>query len=147
MKVLRESGGDATVCTMRTPGRVRTGDVTREVQDVSPLAPVPPGGPGVTALLAASGAGYGEGFAANHHRFAPGGMLAAVKFLVEDVHVDVNAKDHDGNTAIHNAAARGDNEMILYRVSKGADVLQMSRDGKTTHDNSTVPVQRIRPFP
>ncbi len=147
MKLLLEYGADPTVRTMRTPGRVRTGDVTREVQDVSPLPPVPPGGPGVTALLAASGAGYGEGFAANHHRFAPGGMLAAVKFLVEDVHVDVNAKDHDGNTAIHNAAARGDNEMILYLVSKGADVLQVNREGKTTVDMANGPVQRISPFP
>ena len=121
--------------------------MTREVQDVSPLPPVPPGGPGVSPLLAASGAGYGEGFAANHHRFAPAGMLAAVKFLVEELHVDVNAKDHDGNTAIHNAAARGDNEMILYLVSKGADVLQVNREGKTTVDMANGPVQRISPFP
>ena len=28
----------------------------------------------------------------------------------------------EGNTALHHAAARGDNEMILYLVSKGADV-------------------------
>ena len=49
-------------------------------------------------------------------------MLAAVKYLVEELHADVNARDHDGNTAMHNAAARGDNEMILYLVSKGADV-------------------------
>jgi ankyrin repeat protein len=147
MKLLLKYGADPNVRTMRTPGRVRTGDVTREVQDVSPLPPVPPGGPGVTPLLAASGVGYGEGFAANHHRFAPGGMLAAVKFLVEELHVDVNAKDQDGNTAIHNAAARGDNEMILYLVSKGADPLQVNREGKTTVDMANGPVQRISPFP
>jgi ankyrin repeat protein len=147
MKLLLEYGADSSVRTMRTPGRVRTGDVTREVQDVSPLPPVPPGGPGVTPLLAASGVGYGEGFAANHHRFAPAGMLAAVKFLVEELHVDVNARDHDGNTAIHNAAARGDNEMILYLVSKGADVRQVNREGKTTVDMANGPVQRISPFP
>jgi len=147
MKLLLKYGADPNVRTMRTPGRVRTGDVTREVQDVSPLPPVPPGGPGVTPLLAASGVGYGEGFAANHPRFAPGGMLAAVKFLVEELHVDVNAKDQDGNTAIHNAAARGDNEMILYLVSKGADPLQVNREGKTTADMANGPVQRISPFP
>jgi ankyrin repeat protein len=147
MRLLLEYGADPNLRTIRTPGRVRTGDVTREVQDVSPLPPVPPGGPGVSPLLAASGAGYGEGFAANHHRFAPAGMLAAVKFLVEELHVDVNAKDHDGNTAIHNAAARGDNEMILYLVSKGADVLQVNREGKTTVDMANGPVQRISPFP
>jgi ankyrin repeat protein len=147
MKLLLKYGADPNIRTMRTPGRVRTGDVQRDVQDVSPLPPVPPGGPAVTALLAASGVGYGEGFAANHHRFAPGGMLAAVKYLVEELHADVNAKDHDGNTAIHNAAARGDNEMILYLVSKGADVKQVNREGKTTVDMANGPVQRISPFP
>jgi ankyrin repeat protein len=147
MKLLVKYGADPNVRTMRTPGRVRTGDVTREVQDVSPLPPVPPGGPAIAPLLAASGAGYGEGFAANHHHHAPAGMLPAVKYLVEELHVDVNAKDQDGNTAVHNAAARGDNEMILYLVSKGADVLQVNREGKTTADMANGPVQRISPFP
>jgi ankyrin repeat protein len=147
MKLLVEYGADPNIRTMRTPGRVRTGDVTREVQDVSPLPPVPPGGPAITALLAASGEGYGEGFAANHHHHAPAGMLPAVKYLVEEIGMDVNARDHDGNTAIHNAAARGDNEMILYLVSKGADVKQINREGKTTVDMANGPVQRISPFP
>jgi uncharacterized protein len=147
MKLLVKYGADPNVRTMRTPGRVRTGDVVREVQDVSPLPPVPPGGPGLTPLLAASGAGYGEGFAANHHHHAPAGMLPAVKYLIEELHADVNAKDHDGNTAVHNAAARGDNEMITYLVSKGADVLQVNREGKTTVDMANGPVQRISPFP
>ena len=59
--------------------------------------------------------------AANSHRFAPSGMLAAVKYLVEELHADVNAADHEGNTALHHAAARGDNEMIKYFLSKGAN--------------------------
>ncbi len=74
-------------------------------------------------------------------------MLAAVKYLVEELHADVNARDHDGNTAIHNAAARGDNEMIMYLVSKGADVKAVNREGKTTADMANGPVQRIQPFP
>jgi ankyrin repeat protein len=147
MKLLVTRGADINITSMRSPGRVRTGDVTREVVDVAPMPPVAVGGPAVTPLLAASGVGYGEGFAANHHRFAPGGMLAAVKYLVEELHVDVNAKDHDGNTAVHNAAARGDNEMILYLVSKGADVKGVNREGKTTADMANGPVQRISPFP
>ena len=147
MKLMLKYGADPNITTMRSAGRVRVGDVTRDVVDVSPLPPVAVGGPGVTALLAASGVGYGEGFAANHHRFAPGGMLAAVKFLVEELHADVNARDHDGNSAIHNAAARGDNEMILYLVSKGADPKFVNREGKTTVDMANGPVQRISPFP
>jgi len=147
MKLMLEYGADPNITTMRSAGRVRVGDVTREVVDVSPLPPVAVGGPGVTPLLAASGVGYGEGFAANHHRFAPGGMLAAVKYLVEELHADVNARDHDGNTAIHNAAARGDNEMIQYLVAHGADPKFVNREGKTTVDMANGPVQRISPFP
>jgi ankyrin repeat protein len=147
MKLLLKYGSDPNITTMRSAGRVRVGDITRDVVDVSPLPPVAVGGPGVTALLASSGVGYGEGFAANHHRFAPGGMLAAVKYLVEELHADVNVRDHDGNSAIHNAAARGDNEMILYLVSKGADPKFVNREGKTTVDMANGPVQRISPFP
>jgi ankyrin repeat protein len=147
MKLLVAHGADPDIKTMRTPGRVRTGDVTREIQDVAPMPPVAVGGPGVSPLLAASGVGYGEGFAANHHRYAPGGMLPAVKYLVEELHADVNARDHEFNTALHNAAARGDNEMILYLVSKGADPKAVNREGKTTVDMANGPVQRISPFP
>ncbi|HTK29857.1 MAG TPA: ankyrin repeat domain-containing protein [Vicinamibacterales bacterium] len=147
MKLLVARGADPYIPTARAPGRIRTGDLQREIREVSPLPPVPVGGPAVDALLAASGVGYGEGFAGNSHRFAPGGMLAAVKYLVEDLHMDVNAVDQDGNTALHNAASRGDNEMILYLVSKGADVKAVNREGKTTVDMANGPVQRISPFP
>ena len=148
MKLLVARGADPNIPTMRTPGRVGRADGgDDDVKEVSTLPPVPVGGPGVTPLQAAAGVGYGEGFAANAHRFAPGGMLAAVKYLVEDLHVDVNARDHDGNTALHNAAARGDNEMILYLVSKGADVKAVNRDGKTTADMANGPVQRVAAVP
>jgi ankyrin repeat protein len=108
---------------------------------------MPAGSPGIGALHAAAGVGYGEGFAGNAHRFAPTGMLAAVKFLIEDVGLDVNAVDDDGNTALHHAASRGDNEMILYLVSKGADVTKVNRSGLTTVDMANGPVQRTQPYP
>ena len=108
---------------------------------------MPVGGPAVPALLAAAGTGYGEGFAANSHRYAPGGMLAAVKYLVEELGADVNQRDHEGNTALHNAATRGDNDMINYLVSKGADVKAVNRAGQTTVDMANGPVQRTQPFP
>jgi uncharacterized protein len=148
MKLLIARGADPNIPTMRTPGRVRTGDVgERVLADVAPTPPIPVGGPGIAPLLAAAGQGYGEGFAANHHRYAPGGMLAAVKYLVEELHADVNVRDHEGNTAIHHAAARGDNEMILYLISKGADPKIINRAGQTTVDLANGPVQRITPFP
>jgi ankyrin repeat protein len=74
-------------------------------------------------------------------------MLAAVKFLIEDLHTDVNVRDHEGNTALHNAASRGDNEMIEYLVSKGADVKAVNRAGQTTVDMANGPVQRTQPYP
>jgi ankyrin repeat protein len=148
MKLLVAHGADFNIPTSKGAGRPRTGDIgERAVQDISGLPPIPVGGPGVPPLLAAAGQGYGEGFAANHHRFAPGGMLAAVKYLVEELHVDVNAREHEGNTAIHNAAARGDNEMIQYLISKGADPKIINRAGQTTVDMANGPVQRISPFP
>ena len=70
-----------------------------------------------------------------------------MKYLVEELHADVNARDHEGNTPLHNAASRGDVEMIKYLVSKGADVKAVNREGKTTADMANGPVQRIQPFP
>jgi ankyrin repeat protein len=67
--------------------------------------------------------------------------------LVEVHGADVNAVDHDGQAALHHAAARGDNEMIEYLVSKGADVKVVDREGRTTADMANGPVQRIQPFP
>jgi ankyrin repeat protein len=147
MKMLVAYGADPNIRTKRIAGRPRAGDIDRDVVDVSGLPPVPVGGPAVTPLQAAAGVGYGEGFAANSHRFAPGGMLAAVKYLVEELHADVNAFDHEGNTALHHAAARGDVEMIQYLVSKGADVKAVTREGRTTADMANGPVQRIQPYP
>jgi ankyrin repeat protein len=59
----------------------------------------------------------------------------------------VNGRDGDGYTPMHHAAARGDNEMILYLVSKGADPKAVSRRGQTTVDMANGPVSRISPFP
>jgi ankyrin repeat protein len=147
MRLLVARGADPNVPTMKGAGRPRVADIDRDVQDVSTKPPIPVGGPGVPPLVAAAGSGYGEGFAANSHRFAPNGMLAAVKYLIEEVGADVNATDHEGNTALHNAAARGDVEMIQYLVSKGANVQAVNREGKTTADMANGPVQRIQPWP
>ena len=149
MKLLMQYGADPNIPTMRVAQRGNFQGGTRGGSDTDPLArpPLPTGGPGTPPLVAAAGAGYSEGFAGNAHRFAPTGMMAAVKFLVEEVGVDVNAEDEDGSTAVHNAASRGDNEMILYLVSKGADVKKINRRGQTTVDMANGPVQRTQPYP
>ena len=51
----------------------------------------------------------------------------------------MNGRDHDGNTAMHHAAARGDNEMILYLVSRGADVKAVNRSGRRRWTWPTAP--------
>jgi uncharacterized protein len=148
MKMLASYGADPNIRTMKPAGRPRTGDGGREnTKDVSGLPPIPVGGPAVTPLQAVSGVGYGEGFAANSHRFAPIGMMAAVQYLVDELGVDVNAVDHEGNTALHHAAARGDNDMIKYLVSKGANVKAVNREGNNVADMANGPVQRVEPYP
>jgi ankyrin repeat protein len=148
MQLLLRYGADPSIATTKPFSRPRGTDADRDAPalDVSGR-PLPAGGPGIPPLLAAAGAGYGEGFAANAHRFAPTGMLAAVRYLVEELHVDVNVRDHEGNTALHNAAARGDNEMIQYLVSKGGDPTLVNRAGQTTVDMANGPVQRTQPYP
>jgi ankyrin repeat protein len=108
---------------------------------------IPYGGPGAFAIHAAAGVEYGEGFAGNAHRHAPDAWLSVMKYLVEELHADVNMRDNDGYTPLHHAAARGDNEMILYLVSKGADVKAVARSGQTTVDMANGPVQRLSAIP
>ena len=150
MKLLLKHGADPSIATIKPAGRLPgSEELDADVaagKDPSGLPPVPDNGPGVFAIHAASGAGYGEGFAANAHRHAPDGWMPTVKFLVEELKADVNARDFKGYTPLHHAAARGDNALITYLVSKGADVMAVARTGQTTVDMANGAVQRIPPF-
>ena len=152
MKLLMKYGADPKIPTLKPAGRQRGEDApveddsTGTKADPSGLAPIAAGGPGVYPIHAASGVGYGEGYAANSHRHAPDGWLPSVKYLVEELGADVNARDFNGYNPIHHAAARGDDQLIDYLVSKGADVMAVSRKGQTTADMANGPVQRIPPF-
>ena len=148
MKLLVAWGADPNIPTRKVPTRrfvFRPEDEPEE--DPSGLPEVPVGGPAVYPIHAASGVGYGEGFAANQHSHAPDGWIPAVRYLVEELGADVNARDLNGFSAVHHAAARGDNDLIRYLVEQGADVTTVSRGGETTVDMANGPRQRVQPFP
>jgi uncharacterized protein len=147
MKLLLKYGADPNIPTAKVPERYEEGGPETTGPDRSGLPPIPWGGPAVMPIHAASGVGYGLGFAGNTHRHVPDGWVPAVKFLVEELGADVNARDHNGYTPLHHAASRGDNDLIRYLVSKGADVKAVSRSGQTTVDMANGPVQRVQPFP
>jgi ankyrin repeat protein len=142
MKLLVAYGADPNTPTTKSPPRRPPAD-----EDPSGLTPVPVGGPGTWPIQAASGVGYGEGYAANIHRHVPDAWLPAVRYLVDELGADVNSRDHNGYSALHHAASRGDNELIMFLVEHGADVMVVSRRGQTTVDMANGPVQRITPFP
>ena len=151
MEFLVRYGADPSIPTIRPfPEERRRGDGSGQdapEEDPSGLPPVPAGGPGRYPIHAASGISSGAGRQGNAHAHVPNGWLPAVKYLVEKHGADVNARDDNGDTPLHNGAFRGDNEMILYLIEKGADVMVVNRDGLTTVDKANSPVQRAEPHP
>ena len=151
MTLLLAHGADPEIPTSKPAERSRGGGTrggnAAVALDPSGLPPVPVGGPAVYPIHAATGVGYGQGYAANAHRTVPDGWMPALRFLVEELGADVNARDHEGYTPLHHAAARGDTEMIEYLVEHGADVGAVSRYGQTTADMANGPYQRTQPYP
>ena len=72
---------------------------------------------GMTPLMVAAGLGFEWQFT----NIVPDQRQASVKYLVEELHQDLNARDDKGYTALHGTAYTGDNETIKYMVAKGAD--------------------------
>jgi hypothetical protein len=73
-------------------------------------------------------------------------LLDAVKMCVE-LGDDVKAADSRGYTALHGAAYLGDNEIVKYLVSKGADVRAKSRAGDSPADMANGPTRFGQPHP
>ena len=81
--------------------------------------------------------GYGDGFAANSHHFAPTGMLAAVKYLVEELGADVNAVDARRQ---HGGAPR-------RRARRQRDDPLPGLEGRGRRRSSTAPARRPWTWP
>jgi ankyrin repeat protein len=140
MRLLVRYGADPSIPTMSYGALRRDGDA-------SGLPAIAAGGPHVPPFHAASGVGYGTSRVAQQHRHVPDGWIPAAKYFLEELGVDVNIRDAEGFTALHHAAARGDNATIKYLVGRGADVMAVNRAGQTTVDMANSPEQRTQPFP
>jgi ankyrin repeat protein len=91
-----------------------------------------------SALHMAVGIGWAGNFSIN----APDGFMPAVRYLVEEIGLDVNAADVRGYTPLMGAAWRGDNEMVEYLVARGADLQARSGQGWVVTDFANAPSLR-----
>jgi uncharacterized protein len=77
----------------------------------------------VTPLMVAAGMGFEH----QGTNIVPDSRMLVVKYMVEELGANVNAKDVQDYTTLHGTAYVGDNALILYLVSKGADVKARSK--------------------
>ena len=73
---------------------------------------------GVTPLIVASG----YGFEPQVSHYSPGTRVAALRYLIDEVGADVNARERNGYTALHGAALTGDLDAIRYLVAMGGNI-------------------------
>src|SRR5262249_18040146 len=71
-----------------------------------------------SAMQPAAGYGVEDQLSA----FAVGARFEVVKYMVEDLHMAINATDEYGDTPLHGAASKGDNDLVKWMVSKGANI-------------------------
>jgi hypothetical protein len=102
-------------------------------QEDSGVTLMPEGTPNAWPIHMAAGGGY-LGLGAFSVRNTPNQFLPAVQYLVEELGADVDERDGWGYTPLHYAASRGDNELIQYLVSQGADVGAITRLGQSVVD-------------
>jgi uncharacterized protein len=89
---------------------------------------------GVTPLMMAAGLGWAPNFTRN----AADAYIDAVKYCL-DLGIDINAKANNGYTAVHGSAFIGDNDLLKFMVSKGADVKGVTKDKDTVADMANGP--------
>ena len=134
MRALAEHGANPnTPTTMPDPGLRYGRQNDGRLQEDSGLPILPEGTPNMYPIHAAAGGGY-LGLGAFMMNSVPNSFLPAVQFLVEEQGADPSQPDGWGYTPLHYASIRGDNALIEYLVSKGADVKAVSRLGQSTAD-------------
>jgi ankyrin repeat protein len=97
--------------------------------------PTIPAKNGTSPLLVASG--MQQDFQGAN--FVPEARLQTIRYLVEDLGVDVNAKDARGYSPLHAAAFLGRNDIIDFLVAQGADVT--ARANQISNGPSTQPAK------
>jgi ankyrin repeat protein len=134
MKLLADAGADVNVPTHYPAPGMRYGRQNDgRLQEDSGLPILPEGTPNMYPIHAAAGGGY-LGLGAFMMNNVPNNFLPSVKYLVEEKGADVNLPDGWGYTPLHYAASRGDNAMIEYLVSKGANIKAVTRLGQSVAD-------------
>ncbi len=65
------------------------------------------------------------------HAATQGTRIETVLYLVENLHVDINAKDFNGNTALHIASRTLYTKIAVYLISKRTNVEEENKHGKS----------------
>jgi ankyrin repeat protein len=134
MRLLASWGADPHIPTTLPAVDMReTRQMDGRAQEDSGLPKTPEGSPNAYPIHVAAGGGY-TGLGAWTVRAVPDGFMPAVRFLVEEMGADPNGVDAWGYRPIHYATSRGDEEMIRYLVSRGADVKALTRLGQSPAD-------------
>lgn len=95
-----------------------------------------------TPLMVAAGIGWRGNFS----QTAPDSWMKAVHFLME-IGADVHAVDTNGYTALHGAAALGNDEMVEFLVARGARVDAINAAGNSPADMAFGPSRFFIPKP
>ena len=134
MKLLAGYGADPNIPTSwpAVGMRERRQQDGRQQED-SGLPSLLEGMPSAYPVHIAAGGGW-LGLGAFSVRSVPDQFMSALRYLIDEHGADVDLRDSWGYTPLHYAASRGDNEMIRYLVTQGADVSAITRLGQSTAD-------------
>ncbi|HIF24445.1 MAG TPA: hypothetical protein EYQ27_21705 [Gemmatimonadetes bacterium] len=134
MKLLAGYGADPNIPTSwpAVGMRERRQQDGRQQED-SGLPSLLEGMPSACPVHIAAGGGW-LGLGAFSVRSVPDQFMSALRYLIDEHGADVDLRDSWGYTPLHYAASRGDNEMIRYLVTQGADVSAITRLGQSTAD-------------